>query len=217
MNTDIEKHGGTVRTAGSSENGYEKSTPPYGFQDETGAVAGESFEVGDSLYARLQRLAGRFNVEQRGIERVPENERTDKGFRALLNVSTMWLSANLVVSSFALGLLANGVFYLGVADAMLVILFFNLLGIMPVCFFSVFGPTFGLRQMVLSRFWFGWWGVKLSMREPDTDREIANANRMQQSPFSTFSHASDGPPSTLSSAPSSSTLSTTMFLVGPAS
>lgn len=67
----------------------------------------------------------------------------------------------MVVSSFALGLLAKSLFYLGVADACLVVLFFNLIGLMPVCFFSTFGPTFGLRQMVLSRFWFGWWGVKL--------------------------------------------------------
>jgi hypothetical protein len=46
--------------------------------DASGAVHGESFTVGDTLYARLQRLAGRFGVEQRGIERVPEDERTDK-------------------------------------------------------------------------------------------------------------------------------------------
>ena len=72
-----------------------------------------------------------------------------------------WLSANMVISSFALGLLAKSLFYLGVADAMLVILGFNLLGLFPVCFFSTFGPTFVLRQMVLSRFWFGWYGVKL--------------------------------------------------------
>jgi purine-cytosine permease-like protein len=71
------------------------------------------------------------------------------------------LSANLVVSSFAIGVLGQSVFFLGVTDSMLVILFFNLLGILPVCFFSTFGPRFGLRQMVLSRFWFGWWGVKL--------------------------------------------------------
>jgi len=67
----------------------------------------------------------------------------------------------MVVSSFALALLAQSVFYLGVADACLVILFFNLIGLFPVCFFSTFGPAFGLRQMVLSRFWFGWWGVKV--------------------------------------------------------
>lgn len=32
---------------------------------------------GNSLYARLQTFAGKYGVEQRGIERVPENERTD--------------------------------------------------------------------------------------------------------------------------------------------
>ncbi|KAI9659026.1 MAG: hypothetical protein M1821_001986 [Bathelium mastoideum] len=129
--------------------------------DDGGAVPGETFEYGDSFYAKMQRLAGRFKIEQRGIERVPEDERTDDGFRALLNVSTMWLSANMVVSSFAIGVLAKSLFYLGFVDAILVVLFFNLLGILSVCFFSTFGPRFGLRQMVLSRFWFGWWGVKI--------------------------------------------------------
>ncbi|PSK60288.1 Purine-cytosine permease fcyB [Elsinoe australis] len=128
---------------------------------EDGAVPGESFEIGDSLYARMQRLAGKLKIEQRGIERVPEDERTDRGFKALLNVSTMWFAANLVISAFALGLLAKEVFYLGFVDAILTCLFFNMIGIMPVCYFSTFGPKFGLRQMVLSRFWYGWWGVKL--------------------------------------------------------
>lgn len=108
------------------------------------AVPGESFEIGNGWYARAQRFAGMLKIEQRGIERVPEDERTDAGFKALLNVSTMWLSANMVVSSFALGLLAKSTFQLGVADAMLVILFFNLIGITPVCYFSTFGPKFGL-------------------------------------------------------------------------
>lgn len=51
-----------------------------------GAVPGESFEYGSSMYAKLQRLAGKFHVEQRGIERVPEDERDDT---SLLNVGTM--------------------------------------------------------------------------------------------------------------------------------
>lgn len=54
--------------------------------DASGAVHGESFVTGNTLYARLQRLAGRFGVEQRGIERVPEDERTDK---STLKVGTM--------------------------------------------------------------------------------------------------------------------------------
>ncbi|KAK5201203.1 Purine-cytosine permease fcy21 [Cryomyces antarcticus] len=152
---DIEKN---PAEAGVGNVPYDERSP---YVHEDGAVPGESFEYGDTFYAKMQRLAGRFKIEQRGIERVPENERTDTGFRGLLNVSTMWLSANMVVSSFALGLLGKSVFYLGFVDAILVILFFNLLGIMSVCFFSTFGPMFGLRQMVLSRFWFGWWGVKL--------------------------------------------------------
>ena len=72
-----------------------------------------------------------------------------------------WLSANMVVSSFAIGTLAVTAFDLGFVDALLTIFFINILGIFPVCFFSTFGPRFGLRQMVLSRFYFGYYGVKL--------------------------------------------------------
>lgn len=68
----------------------------------------------------------------------------------------------MVVSAFAIGALAYPVFYLGFVDTILVIFFFNVLGILPVCFFSTFGPRFGLRQMVLSRFFFGYYGAKIS-------------------------------------------------------
>lgn len=53
---------------------------------DQGAVPGETFVQGEGLYAKVQRLAAKFHVEQRGIERVPENERTDT---SLLNVGTM--------------------------------------------------------------------------------------------------------------------------------
>ena len=56
---------------------------------EDGAVPGETFELGNSWYARAMRFAGKLNIEQRGIERVPEDERTDTGFKALLNAGTM--------------------------------------------------------------------------------------------------------------------------------
>jgi purine-cytosine permease-like protein len=69
----------------------------------------------------------------------------------------------MVVTSFAIGVLGQSVFYCGFVDGILTVLFFNLLGVLTVCFFSIFGAEFGLRQMVVSRFWFGWWGVKLSM------------------------------------------------------
>jgi len=148
MEHDLEKHQGIA-------NHYED---PTGAVPEEVHVPDESFEYGDSLYAKLQRFAGRFNIEQRGIERVPESERTDTSY---LNIGSMWLAANMVVPSFTIGVLAIETFYLGFVDAVLVLIFFNLLGVMTVCFYSCFGPVFGLRQMVLSRFYFGWWGVKL--------------------------------------------------------
>ncbi|KAI4216547.1 MAG: hypothetical protein LQ351_001036 [Letrouitia transgressa] len=134
----------------------DKGLPVYAYED--GAVPGQSFVAGDGLYHKLQRFVGKYGVEQRGIERVPEDERTDTN---LAKTGTMWLAANMVVSSFAIGALGIAVFHLGFVDAILTTLFINLLGILPVCFFSTFGPVFGLRQMVLSRFYFGWWGVKI--------------------------------------------------------
>jgi purine-cytosine permease-like protein len=146
-----------------SADGYdvEKHSPANSTEyiGDEGAVHAETFVVGDSLYAKLQRFATKTGIEARGIERVPSDERTDAG---MSKIGTLWLSANMVVSSFAIGALAYPIFYLGFVDTILTILFFNLLGIMPVCFFSTFGPRFGLRQMVLSRFYFGWYGVKIS-------------------------------------------------------
>lgn len=52
-----------------SDSGYEVNND--------GAVAAETFLVGDSFFARAQRFAAKFGVEARGIERVPENERSD--------------------------------------------------------------------------------------------------------------------------------------------
>lgn len=73
---DVEKHAGVTNL-------------PY--EDSTGAVAGETFEYGNSLYAKLQRVAGKLHVEQRGIERVPEDERTDTSY---------WNVGSMVCSTF---------------------------------------------------------------------------------------------------------------------
>ena len=62
--------------------GGEKFTEPdtaVGYVGDENAVHKSEFVAGDSIYARLQRAAGKFGVEQRGIERVPSDERTDAG------------------------------------------------------------------------------------------------------------------------------------------
>jgi hypothetical protein len=71
------------------ETGVAYDARRHSYADENGAIPGETFVYGDSYYAKIQRFAGKFNIEQRGIERVPENERTEEGFMALMNVGTM--------------------------------------------------------------------------------------------------------------------------------
>ena len=63
----------------------EKGGPPT-YTDEAPAVRGEVFVQGDTPYAKIQRFVTKFGVEPRGIERVPEDERTDQN---LMKVGTM--------------------------------------------------------------------------------------------------------------------------------
>ncbi|KAI9648696.1 Purine-cytosine permease fcy21 [Ciborinia camelliae] len=80
------------------------------------ATPTDSLEEGNAWYAKAHRYMSRFGVESRGIERVPSNERSTAG---MSQIGTMWLSANMVVSSFALGALSYPVFYLGFVVAIL--------------------------------------------------------------------------------------------------
>lgn len=94
-------------------------------------------------------------IETHGIERVSPETRTHV---RIFDNFTMWLSANLVISTVALGALATVVFPLGFWDSFAVILIFNALGVLPPAIFSTLGPRLGLRQMTISRFAFGWVG-----------------------------------------------------------
>jgi len=95
-------------------------------------------------------------IETHGIERVSPATRADV---RIFDNFTMWFSANLVISTVALGALANGIFSLGFWDSLAIIIIFNVLGTLPVAFFSTLGPKLGLRQMTISRFSFGWVGA----------------------------------------------------------
>src|SRR2546428_10189155 len=95
-------------------------------------------------------------IEKRGIERVSPHKRTHV---RIFDNCTLWLSTNLVVPTVALGALASSIFGLGFWDGILAIIVFNILGTLPVAFFSTLGPKLGLRQMTISRFSFGWAGA----------------------------------------------------------
>src|SRR5205823_8457778 len=95
-------------------------------------------------------------IETQGIERVLP---TTRSHVRIFDNFTLWMSANLVISTVALGTLATSVFQLGFWDSVVAIILFNILGALPVAFLSTLGPKLGLRQMTISRFSFGWVGA----------------------------------------------------------
>ena len=100
----------------------------------------------------IDKIGLRFNAEIRGIERVPENQRTDKSFFSPL---TMFLSPNLAISALSTGALGPILFHLDFRTCVLCIVFFVIIGALPVGFYSAFGMKFGLRQQILSRYFTG--------------------------------------------------------------
>ncbi|KAI0252914.1 NCS cytosine-purine permease, partial [Lactifluus subvellereus] len=97
-----------------------------------------------------------WGVELRGIHPVTVEDRTETHFNKIFFI---WLSANTNILSFSTGTLGPVVFELGLRDSCLVILFLNLLCAIPPAYFSTWGPKLGLRQLCLSRYTFGYYGV----------------------------------------------------------
>lgn len=82
---------------------------------------------------KAARWLDSFGVEVRGVERVSEGERNHT---KVFDSFYFWSGANCQVSTFALGALGGSVFQLGLIDATLTIVFFNLLMTLPVALFS---------------------------------------------------------------------------------
>lgn len=151
-NYDAEKSIGVDETKKkSSVDSFEKSVEDN-YQENSGT------EVSNEKLNFIDRLAGKLHAETKGIELVTDEEKIED---SALNAATMWLSANMVIATFSLGALGITVFGLSFWQAVLTIIFFNLLGVVPVAFFSIFGPKLGLRQMFLSKYLVGNWAMRI--------------------------------------------------------
>lgn len=124
-------------------------TNAYSLETEPEYVIENSEETKLNFF---NRIAVSLKAETKGIDPVTEEEQTDN---SILNAASMWFSANMVIAAYALGGLGPLIYGLNFGQSVLVIIFFNILGLLPVAFFSVFGSQLGLRQMVLSRFLIG--------------------------------------------------------------
>ncbi|KAI0289689.1 NCS cytosine-purine permease [Multifurca ochricompacta] len=122
--------------------------------DEKGESETRSLPGIDNL--SFSRRLYTWGVELRGIHPVSVEDRTEKQFSKIFFI---WLSANTSILTFSTGTLGPVAFGLGLRDACLTILFFNLLCAAPPAYFSTWGPKLGLRQMCASRYTFGYYGV----------------------------------------------------------
>ncbi|KIK95841.1 hypothetical protein PAXRUDRAFT_139812 [Paxillus rubicundulus Ve08.2h10] len=100
----------------------------------------------------------RWGVEERGTVPVSYDERRDTQFYKIFFV---WFSMNFNILSFSAGTLGPIVFGLGLRDSCLVILFFNIIGCALPAYLNTWGPRTGMRQMIQSRYSFGYFGVIL--------------------------------------------------------
>lgn len=133
-------------------------------QDDTELYAGDSSngyveQQQSGFLGLINKFANSLNAETHGIERVSEEDRNqDEG---VIEAASMWFSANMVIAAVTLGFLGQTVCGLSFYESVLTIIFFNILGLLSVAFFSTWGPIFGLRQMILSRFLVGDMGVRI--------------------------------------------------------
>ncbi|KAG1733477.1 permease for cytosine/purines, uracil, thiamine, allantoin-domain-containing protein [Suillus lakei] len=97
-----------------------------------------------------------WGVEERGTVPVPEEERMDTQYYKIFFV---WFSMNFNILSFSSGTLGPIVFGLGLRDSCLVILFFNILACALPAYLNTWGPRTGMRQMIQSRYSFGYFGI----------------------------------------------------------
>lgn len=143
--SDLEKHAEIETKKRVSLDSFEKSVE-------------ESGDVENAPMGFFNKWAATLNAETKGIEIVTDEE---KGNDSIWNAATMWLSANMVIATFSLGALGITVFELSFFQALMCIIFFNFLGAAPVAFFSIFGCRLGLRQIILSKFLMGNYGMRI--------------------------------------------------------
>lgn len=130
-------------------------TPQETSKDE--AITGYTEEIKgyDSKIWKFVRL---LRAEETGVERVSDDMKTDHSEYSL---GILFMAINMVYLGISIGV--NGIAAYGLTfwDSVLCIIFFNIIGALPVAFMSTFGPDFGMRQMVVSRFWVGYQTMRL--------------------------------------------------------
>lgn len=112
----------------------------------------------EGFWGKTRQWIRTMGVEEVGIERITDAQRTD---RPAFDLFTFFTAVNCNVTTLATGFLGTATFGLGWWDSFLCIIFFNLIGVIAPAIYASFGPKLGLRSMVIPRYVFGWWPAKV--------------------------------------------------------
>lgn len=93
------------------------------------------------------------HAEETGVERITDDKKTDQ---PLWETGLIFFAPNFVYLGVSTGVSGITSYNLTFWDAVLCIIFFNIFTYVIVAYIGTFGPLFGLRQMVMSRFWVGY-------------------------------------------------------------
>lgn len=113
------------------------------------------------LFWRTMGFLVKHGVEERGIQPVPEDERVELRWWTVIPQVTLWAAANTNILTFSTGTLGPALFGLDLNSSVWTIVVFNCLAAIPVAYFATFGPLLGMRQMVQSRYSFGYYPALL--------------------------------------------------------
>lgn len=115
-----------------------------------------------NFFTRLNdRIVGISFLEERGIERVPEDERYTPSLMGYVQMGLLWFSINLTANNIAVGLLGPLVYGLSFLDSALCAVFGGLLGGAGAAYMSTYGPRSGNRTMVVARYFMGYYPSKI--------------------------------------------------------
>lgn len=101
------------------------------------------------LQRRYQKWAAYFNVETRGIEPVPLEERQPVTPSTSWHMLLLWFSMTLATNNVIVGSMGTLVLGLRFKDAAICAVFGNLLGAATVGYMSIWGPRSGNRTLVI--------------------------------------------------------------------
>lgn len=137
------------------ENKETTKTPSVDVEYQSGSI--EATGQGGGL-GEVRRWIRSVGAEEFGIEPITKEMRTNQ---PAVDLCTIFLAANCNVTTLATGYLGTTSYGLGWWDSFLCVLFFNIVGVIPPVICATLGPKLGLRTMIIPRYCFGWWPVKV--------------------------------------------------------